>query len=78
MDRPREEYERLRDCFLRGGYLQENPVWPQFARVGFFGLLTSINTGAYVVEVYAAPAPRWCGKRNPGQEALEQAYRMLV
>lgn len=78
MDRPREEYERLRDYFLRGGSMQENPVWTQFVLVGFFSLLTSINTGAYVVEVYEAPTPRWCGKRNPGQEALEQAYCMLV
>ncbi len=78
-DQGRERYEALRRSYVQSGCQGRGELWERFSKLGLYGLIRSSEAEAsYVVEVYEAPTPRWCGRTEPEERALEVAYRLLT
>lgn len=78
MDLPRLRYEQLRTAFFEGGHCEPNGYWESFRLFGIYGLFENNRHKSYVVEVYQAPPPRWCGKRDPGSLVLREVFIQLI
>jgi hypothetical protein len=78
IDKPRSRYEQLRAAYLAVGHYESIQAEDGFIRFGFYGLFQFQQSQPYEVEVYQAPSPRWCGKREPAGEILRDAYIQVL
>lgn len=77
-DLPRLRYEQLRTAFFEGGQCERNGYWESFRLFGIYGLFENNHHKSYAVEVYQAPPPRWCGRRDPGCLVLREVFIQLI
>lgn len=77
-DLPRLRYEKLRTAFFEASQCEQNSYWESFRLFGIYGLFENNHNGLYVVEVYQAPPPRWCGATDPSSLFLREAFIQLI
>lgn len=77
-DTLRVRYELLRRNYQNIAVKDESGDWEAFCLFGMNGLLQSSKSIPYIVEVYQAPLPRWCGKQDPQEKTLVEVFRQLA
>jgi hypothetical protein len=73
------EYERLRRAALAGEPGPSELALARFRRRGLAGLIGwSEAEPAWLGELVAAERPAWCGREDPREHALCEAYSFLL
>jgi len=66
---------------MQAGCRGNGKLWERFSLFGMLGLTDfriQTQEDDYVVQIYQAPAPAWCGRRDPQEEALREVLRLLI